>query len=709
VTERIVTMPVERASWCVVSVFSSPVRYHPQRVPTHHLFRSRVRRLVAETIAEHRTTTAALDELRTLLADDSISAYGLRMLGALELECGDPTTAASHWSAALALRKDGKDIDAVVEALLGANALLCAGKAKQALAKLDTLAKDRNLVAEREQARGDALVALGRLDEARKAYVKGQKHVGNDVEDRLAFTLDLAGVELERGRPEQARRVLDEALAGDQYAGELGCEARLVRARLSAMAGDNRSAIADLCMVMAQTRDAAAMRERIVADRAFAPLVSLKSVAELLRERRAGARWLDAHPQLAALREHAGLRARGVTFVDEAAAREGGDSLRAYYGESLHLGTLWVPPMWAECQRIAAPLWLLASGPAIPGARHVGELKAHVVLYVDPSAPERVWLGPHAEFPAALLTELPADGDAIAAALDSLYLHPPQRITELPRTLRAFMGYPNQLVVPSPYSGEMEGAGPHELDRHYNFSPALDPLIWGGAYADDPWPDAMPPTPQVRMIMLARERRQQRRGTVARLTRRALFSRAHVGYEIHQVSTNTIYVWHIRYKPNPYPATIERYNAACGTDYPSDLPADVVAGIVGFDWLTAASAEAQLGVVEPQLVPAYLAVIAAIRCEDLEVTQLLREWAAKLDLIGRRVVANLCLSYGWRTLLEQLTLAEPDEELRGLMLQALIAPMPETEFSDMGEPVNVYTGGEDDEYEDDDDDDDDDA
>lgn len=124
--------------------------------------------------------------------------------------------------------------------------------------------------------------------------------------------------------------------------------------------------------------------------------------------------------------------------------------------------------------------------------------------------------------------------------LDALYLHPPQSVHELPCTTRAFMGYLNQLGVPSPYSGEFEQAGPHELDRHFNFSPALDPLVWGGAYADDPWPELMPETSRMRVIMLSRERRAQLRGTVARLSRRAQFSRAHVGYEIHQTYSNPL-------------------------------------------------------------------------------------------------------------------------------------------------------------------------
>jgi predicted negative regulator of RcsB-dependent stress response len=681
-------------------------------VRTQHLYRERLRLLIAENIVEHRTVDAALQELRELVADDSIAPYGLRMLAALELDRGEHEAARHHLQQAIARRKR-EDIDNHVDQLLIAHAWLGANEPSEALSLLDTLlAADQDRAAAIEQARGDALSALGRLEEARRAYEHCAQRVGNQLEDRVAAHLDIAYLELERDRPDAAITAID-AVLGDEPSGEYVDDgARRLRARLRLANHEHERALADLRAAIDEARDPARTRERVANDPDLAELREHPSFAELLHEPRPAARWLDAHPPLVALREHAGLRERGVQFLDEQDAREGGDALREFYGDSLHLGTLWIPPLWEECRRIAKPLWLLGKGPAIPGQRHAGELTVDVVLYVDPEHPDTVWLGPDDEFPAALFTELPSDGDAIAAAIDALYLNPPMRVQELPCVVRAFMGYPNQLGVPSPYSGEFEQAGPHELDRHFNFSPALDPLVWGGAFADDPWPDTMPAVPQVRVVMLSRARRAQRRGTVARLSRRAQFSRAHVGYEIHQSHANAIYVWHIRYQQNPYPATIERFNARCGSNFPTDLPADVIAGVVGFEWMTAEQAEAALAEVEPELVPAYLNVIAAIRSDDLEVTRLLADWATRPDApeATRGVVANLALEYGWRPLLEQLALAEPEQHLRDQMIAALARPFPETQFNDMGEPTSFYGGDgsddEDDEYDDDDDDDD---
>ncbi len=674
---------------------------------TRHFFHERVRRLVAEAILEDREPDRARRRLGSLAEEGSLAPYGLRMLAALELERGEHEAARRWLELAIEARAQGEqDSDDTVERYLLAHAWIDGGQPDKGLELLDALrkggARRSRETAAYEQGRGDALSKLDRLEQARGAYSKSARSLPKD-EAELAESfpwLDVAYLEHERGQDEAALEVLDAILAQERHDVTEG-EVHRLRAELLAAAGRTEEALADLRTAIDEARDAPAMRARLQADPGLRALREAKGFAAAVAESLAEARWLDDKPALAALRGHKGLHERGVRFVDESAAREGGDALRTFYGDSLHLGTLWSEALWAECRRVAERLWLLAEGPEIPGARHLAGIRVKVLLYVDPEQPDAIWVAPHAEFPAALMTRLPAEGDALAEGLDRLLLRPPAGLRELPGTARAFMGYLNELVVPSPYSGQMEEAGPHELDRHFNFSPSLDPLVWGGAYEDDPWPDITPAVPGARMVMLSRERRGQLRGSVARLTRRAQFSRAHIGYEIHHPRTQPMYVWHIRYRPNPFPETIERFNAACGTRYPTDLPADVVAGIVGFDWIPAADLEAKLGEVEPSSVPAYLKVIAALRSNDLAVTALLREQAARADLgpDERGAIANLCLEYNWRALLEEMALVEPDEELREQMLRVLAGPFPETEFNEMGEPVGMY-GDDDDEDED---------
>jgi hypothetical protein len=224
--------------------------------------------------------------------------------------------------------------------------------------------------------------------------------------------------------------------------------------------------------------------------------------------------------------------------------------------------------------------------------------------------------------------------------------------------------------------------------------------VWGGAYDDDPWPDVMPAVGALQLVNLSRERRGQLRGSVARLTHRAQFSRAHVGYEIHAPSRSPFYVWNIRYRPNPFPRTIERANRVLGTDYPTDLPADVVAALIGFDWFSVETLRELAAKADPGAAPAYYEAMAGIRSNDLSMTSELFDFVRKPDttLGARARIANVCLDYGWRALLEEMALFEANQDLRAQMVRILGGAMPEVEFTEMGEPANLY--GSDADYED---------
>ena len=79
-------------------------------------------------------------------------------------------------------------------------------------------------------------------------------------------------------------------------------------------------------------------------------------------------------------------------------------------------------------------------------------------------------------FLAMLFVAFPAEEEALRAVLqefDPAKL--PMKNTSRTRSVRAYMGDASVLEVPNPYSGEMDPAGPHELDRHFNFSPAVLP------------------------------------------------------------------------------------------------------------------------------------------------------------------------------------------------------------------------------------------
>jgi tetratricopeptide (TPR) repeat protein len=654
---------------------------------TNRFLSKRLDDLVGHAVLEHRDVESALLRLDELRREDGISAYGLRLYAALRLQTGDAETGADMLVAAIEARaSDEKDSDDWPDRFLLAHAQLRRGDGQGALAAFDALSNnDLRRSAAASQGRGDALSALGRLEAAEQAYRSCLEALADDYEQGFV-RLDLARVQAEREDRSAALETLQPLLEGDGH--PVSSQARYLSARLLAAAGDESGAVHALERLLATPDDGTnALRARARADLAFEKISDRGRFEAVVAEPTVDTAWLRRDTALAALLDDERLAALGVRFLAEEEARGGGDQLRAHYAENYHLGTLWTDALWAACQKVSAGLWLLAEGPSVPGARHAVEVRQTVKLYVDPRSPESIWIGPSVEFPAALFTEVPAAGLAVADALEALYLDRPAQAGDLGRVKRAFMGYPAHLGVPNPYSGELEEAYPHALDRHFNFSPALDPQVWGSAFEDDPWPDVMPWMSPPDMIIYNRKRRQQRRGCVARLTRRAQFSLAQVGMEIHQASRTPIYVWAVRHRPNPYPRTIERFNKACGTAYPTDLPADVVAGIHGFDWLEAREIEERLETVEPEQIPAYLALLVAIRYQD---PGLQRELVARATGHGsadlRGFVADLCLQYGWRAALEELALAEPEVELRDQILEVLKRPMPETRFNDMGEP-----------------------
>ena len=67
---------------------------------------------------------------------------------------------------------------------------LAAGKAQDALATIESI-KDKGYEALRQELRGDALVKLGRADDARKAYQTALGTMGEDAPQRAALQLKL--------------------------------------------------------------------------------------------------------------------------------------------------------------------------------------------------------------------------------------------------------------------------------------------------------------------------------------------------------------------------------------------------------------------------------------------------------------------------------------------------------------------------------------
>ncbi|WP_434425111.1 hypothetical protein [Nannocystis pusilla] len=418
--------------------------------------------------------------------------------------------------------------------------------------------------------------------------------------------------------------------------------------------------------------------------------------AALARRTTPPAEWLVG--PLAPLRELAEAVANlGVRAVDDDESQDAGQALRERYAEHWTLGVLWSPALWDACQARARPLRLWATGPVQRGA-HDREFTPS--FYLDPADPGRLWYTPDPALPAALFVPLPATRAAIEQALKEFGPHTPPLDLAEAKTVRAFMGEAGFLRVPNPYSGELEPPGPHELDRHFNFSPAVTPHAWGSAFLDDPLHDAGPLSAFQEVVAL-REIREQVADSVPRFTRRAWFSRALVAIEMHSEGR---YVWEVTYRPSGFASgVVAELNKIVDPPFPADLPLNVAAALHGFLFLDAAWLEAAIaGETDLRQRGALVSAALAVVSDDIvEAARIARAALARHE-VDQVAVANAALQYNWQFLLEELGSRAASAELRAQLITVLAEGIPPPQVDEHGEPADLYASIRDTEEEQDD-------
>ena len=192
------------------------------------------------------------------------------------------------------------------------------------------------------------------------------------------------------------------------------------------------------------------------------------------------------------------------------------------------------------------------------------------------------------------------------------------------------------------------------------------------------------------MVITLRKVRAQLEGALPTLTRAALFSRSHLGVEMHR---GGLYVWRVAYAPSPVARdTLARFNARTGYRLPDDLPVDVAAAVHGFEWLDAPWIDAQLaGEADPARAAGLLRAAFALAFDDLgRAAELLRRYEDHPERMLRATALDAALDYNWEWFLEERACAERDPELRDAALAAITAGVAPPVLNDMGEPVDVY-------------------
>jgi hypothetical protein len=355
------------------------------------------------------------------------------------------------------------------------------------------------------------------------------------------------------------------------------------------------------------------------------------------------------------------------------------DSLKQRYAGAWPLGFKWTDELWLWCQQRTERARVVAYGPAY-FKRSGGEFRPALVDIED-----TLYLAPNLEVPPPLWPTV--EDDKVELALRSFAPVRRSRLS-LPRRVRAFMGYREATLVPNPYSGEWQQAGPHELDRHWNFSPCVDPYPWGGAYSDDPWPESIPEQPDRPIKLAARldEVRAQADGGLSTFTRRSLASRAQITTEYHP---GGCYVWEIRYHPNPWPEVVENFNRRLGVTFPSDLPVDVVGALYGFEFATLDQLWSMMEAKHegPTALAGWFDVLAATGHNDLRTAYRLRRYLDHPNLEVRAALANVAVRYNWTFVLRELWDRETDVAFAAWIRGHYESGPPAPRINEMGEPA----------------------
>lgn len=325
------------------------------------------------------------------------------------------------------------------------------------------------------------------------------------------------------------------------------------------------------------------------------------------------------------------------------------------------LGTMHSAATLAHAKTRLTERLLLARGPGTTTREGAEE---RCLIAMDPGPYGELWVALSEVYPAFLWVPAGRDAASLSAVLDEYFPRPVRRRLDLSSEVRGFIGYRERIVVPSPRSGRLEPAGEVELDRHFTLNPFVESAGWGSAFTDDPWPDEIPSQPGV-VLKIDRRRRklaEQARGAVWSMTRRLRHSRGYLSIERHH---GEIFVATVRYVPAGQASTVRAVNEHFGTEYPEDLPVDALGALLGFQFDAAGDLEASLAQADdPGEVAGLLMVISALRHSDLDAQALYRQWARHEDPSVRATLCTIAAAYNYESLLEGMSVDEPDPQLR---------------------------------------------
>ncbi|MEM7153956.1 MAG: tetratricopeptide repeat protein [Myxococcota bacterium] len=432
-------------------------------------------------------------------------------------------------------------------------------------------------------------------------------------------------------------------------------------------------------------------RNRAISDPRFAKVREADELIGVLSEPLPpDLRWLDdLSTWMPALRRSPELARLGVRWLGEADAKQISEALDAEYQQG-PLGTMHTEPTLARSRELLKTRRAVARGPSSKTREGTDEPS---LVFIDVERPhEGLWLALSESYPPFLWIQVDPRPSALELVLAEYFPRPRRTRADLPAMARGFLGYREQFVVPSPYTGGLEPATVIGIDRHFTINPFVESASWGSAYDGDPWPDEIPEQPELthKLAIRQREVAQQAPGHIWSLTRRTRHSRSYLSIEVHH---HDLFVAEARYRPSRHSLVIEAMNDYFGCDYPTDMPVDVVAALLGFQFDGARDLESELEDTEdPEQVAGLLLVISALRHADLGALPLYRSFLAHPDSMVRGTVGDIAMAYNYESLLEEMCLSEPDAAIRADIESVLDDGIPMSDDDPYDDVVEEVSG-----------------
>lgn len=405
--------------------------------------------------------------------------------------------------------------------------------------------------------------------------------------------------------------------------------------------------------------------------------------------------WLDAFPAwFQELRASEAVKALGIEWLDEEESLRRTAAWADVYAPSARrphsgpTGTLHTAATLELARSQLQGRRIVARGPSTQRREGTEE---PCWLLVDVRRPERLLVALSEAYPPFLWLDAGTTVASLELALREYFPQPELSRLQMPRVARGFMGYRLQFGVPSPYTGGIEPANALELDHHFTLNPFVETASWGSAYADDPWPAVIPKQPGFEAKFAERQRKvaQQARGAVWSVTRRTRHSRSYLSIELHH---RDVFVIEVRYRPSRQTAIVDRINEQLGCDYPLDMPPDAIGALLGFRFDSAADLLAQVdATAHPDEIAGLLTVISALRHSDLSMVRVYRRYMDHPDPVVRTTLCNVFAAYNFESLLEEMTVTEPDAEITAQLEALLDEGIPVTEL----DPYSDYATDDD--------------